>query len=87
MFNNGSLLDNILEDLQPTISEYIRTYPLFAIGKYGENYEGYRIVNKSDMDNPYFVKFLIDSYRDCRGLYSLVCSADLIYERKREEGR
>ena len=41
MFNNGTLLDNILKDLQPILIEYIRTYPLFAIGKYGVTYEGY----------------------------------------------
>jgi len=71
MFNNCSILDNILEDLRPIILEYIRTYPLFAIGKYRSTYEGYRIVNKSDMDNPYFVKLLANSYRDNIGLYSL----------------
>lgn len=71
MFNNGTLLDNILEDLQPIILEYIRTYPLFVIRKYDFAYDGYRIVKKSDMDNPSFVESLKDSYRVNKGFYSL----------------
>lgn len=62
MFNNGTLLDDILKDLQLIIIEYIRTYPLFIIGKYNITYDGYRLVDKSDMDNPDFVKLLVDSY-------------------------
>lgn len=71
MFNNGTLLNNILKDLQPIIIEYIRTYPLFAIGKYDVTYEGYRLVNKSDKDNPNFMKLFMDGYWVNKGLYSL----------------
>lgn len=71
MFNNGTLLDDILKDLQLIIIEYIRTYPLFIIGKYNITYDGYRLVDKSDMDNPDFVKLLVDSYWVNGGIYSI----------------
>lgn len=49
IFQEATLLNNIITDLRPIIQEYLRTYPLFVIGKHNSSYPGYRMTTKNDI--------------------------------------
>lgn len=71
IFIEGTLLNHIILDLRPIINEYIRTFPLFVIGKYDMQYPDYRIVNKNDGNNNKFMNTLANYYNQCNGLPSI----------------
>lgn len=68
-----SFLPNVsgIADLIPIINEYYRSYPIFAIGKYGHIYPGYRNVIVEDLQNNNFHKKFTHYFELNKGLYSL----------------
>lgn len=49
IFQEATLLNRIIMDLRSIIQEYLRTYPLFVIGKHNSSYPGYQITTKHDI--------------------------------------
>ena len=68
IFEESSLLGNIVFDLRPIIAEYIRTFPVFAIGCYQSSYPNYRIVDTKDFESKQFTITLFKYYREQNGL-------------------
>ena len=86
IFNENTILNRVITDLQPIIQEYIRTFPLFVIGKYDTQYPDYRIINKNDGDNNKFMNALANYYNQYNGLPSIdsfegavLCSYDCVF--------
>lgn len=66
-----TLLSNIVLDLLPIIKEYIRIFPIFAIGKYSGSYDDYRLITRNDFDDKNFFETFKKYYYDNVGLLSL----------------
>jgi len=64
-----SILNNIVPDLLPIIDEYLKTFPVFAIGY--KSHDDYRIVNKHDFKNEKFFTSFVKYYQTNNGLLSL----------------
>src|SRR5690606_25578915 len=62
---------SLVPDLLPIIKEYVRTFPIFAIGKYSESYDDYRLVDRNDFYNENFFQTFEKNYYDNFGLLSL----------------
>lgn len=73
IFNDPNiLLNKIVLDLQPIITEYCRTFPMFVIGPYTASYNDYRIVALCDVDQ-LFIDALSKFYKENKGV---PCIAD-----------
>ena len=71
IFEDNTLLNNIIPDLQPIVSEYIRNYQIFVIGKHNETYANYRIINENDTNCQSLMKTFFKYYRDNNGLLAI----------------
>lgn len=69
-FFKDTLLDYIIPDLRPIIKEYLRTYPLFVIGKYSVDYPDYKMIEARDIKNKFMESF-VKYYRENKGLPSI----------------
>lgn len=71
-FEENTLLNRIVPDLQLIIWEYFKTFPTFVIGKYRHpSYIGYRMIRKKDLYNDTFKNKFTQCYGKCRGLQSI----------------
>lgn len=66
-----TLLNRVIRDLRPIIREYIRTYPLFVIGKHDTLYPDYRIITENDIKCQSLMKAFVQYYRNNNGLPSI----------------
>lgn len=68
IFNDpNTLLNKIIPDLHPIITEYHRTFPMFVIGPYTASYNDYRIVALCDVDH-LFINALSKFYEENKGI-------------------
>jgi len=59
----NTLLNKIIPDLHPIITEYCRTFPMFVIGPYTASYDDYRKVALCDVDH-LFINALSKFYEE-----------------------
>src|SRR5579871_3634050 len=79
----GTLMDNICDDVWTIIQTYYTAYyntdtlfvigklDIFVIGKLNEKYEGFRLINKRDLEGKKIIAMLNKSYEKNKGLLSI----------------
>jgi len=67
----NTILENIVGDLRPTLKKYYGSIPIFGIGIHDKKYEGYQLIQKSELESIRFMISLDMYYQKNKGILLL----------------